>query len=101
MAPIVILQVLLTEGVVMKSFAKVLLVGAVAVMAIAISAAPSEAAKKKRMKGPAPGTYVGQVCSTKCNAANACSVMAWTSDKRWISAVITPACVKPFCPAAC
>jgi len=101
MAPIVILQVLLTEGVVMKSFAKVLLVGAVAVVAIAISAAPSEAAKKKRMKGPVPGTYVGQVCSTKCNAANACSVMAWTSDKRWISAVITPACVKPFCPAAC
>jgi len=101
MAPIVILQVLLTEGGVMKSFAKVLLVGAVAVVAIAISAAPSEAAKKKRMKGPAPGTYVGQVCSTKCNAANACSVMAWTSDKRWISAVITPACVKPFCPAAC
>jgi len=86
----------------MKSFAKFLLVGAVAVMAIAVSVAPSEAAKKgKKMKGPAPGTYVGQVCSTKCNTANACSVMAWTSDKRWISAVITPACVKPFCPAAC
>ena len=43
----------------MKSFAKVLLVGAVAVMAIAVSAAPSEAKKhKKMMKGPAPGTYV-------------------------------------------
>ena len=85
----------------MKSFAKVLLVGAVAVMAIAVSAAPSEAAKKKRMKGPAPGTYVGQVCSTKCNSANACRLMAWTSEKKWISAVITPVCVKPFCPAAC
>ena len=36
----------------MKSIAKVLLVGAVAVMAIAVSAAPSEA-KKKKMKGPA------------------------------------------------
>ena len=85
----------------MKSFAKVLLVGAVAVVAIAISAAPSEAAKKKRMKGPAPGTYVGQVCSTKCNSANACRLMAWSSEKKWISAVITPVCVKPFCPAAC
>ena len=42
----------------MKSIAKVLLVGAVAMMAIAVSAAPSEAAKKKRMKAPAPGTYV-------------------------------------------
>ena len=31
----------------MKSFAKLLLVGTVAVMAIAVSAAPSEAAKKK------------------------------------------------------
>ena len=48
----------------MKSIAKILLVGAVAVMAIAVSAAPSEAAKKKRMKAPAKGTYVGQVCST-------------------------------------
>jgi len=85
----------------MRSFAKVLLVGAVAVMAIAISAAPSEAAKKKRMKGPAPGTYVGQVCSTKCTAANACSVMAWSAEKKWIPAYLTPVCAQPFCPAAC
>ncbi len=35
-------------GSIMKSIAKVLLVGAVAVMAIAVSAAPSEAAKKKK-----------------------------------------------------
>jgi len=47
----------------MKSLSKVLLVGAIAVMAIAVSVAPSEA-KKKKMKGPAPGTYVGQLCST-------------------------------------
>ena len=84
----------------MKSVAKVLLVGAVAVMAIAVSVAPSEA-KKKRMKHPAPGTYVGQLCSAKCNAANACSTMVWSAEKKWISAVLTPICVKPFCPAAC
>jgi len=85
----------------MKSFAKVLLVAAVAVMAIAVSAAPSEAAKKKRMKGPAPGTYVGQLCSTNCTAANSCSTMFWSAEKKWIPAVLAPVCVKPFCPAAC
>jgi len=85
----------------MKSFAKALLVGAVAVMAIAVSAAPSEAAKKKRMKGPAPGTYVGQLCSTNCTAANSCSTMFWSAEKKWISAVLSPVCVKPFCAPAC
>ena len=43
----------------MKFFAKFLLVGTVAVMAIAVSAAPSEAAKKKEMKAPGAGTYAG------------------------------------------
>jgi len=85
----------------MKSFAKALLVGAVAVMAIAVSAAPSEAAKKKRMKAPAPGTYVGQLCSTNCTAANSCSTMFWSAEKKWISAGLAPVCVKPFCAPAC
>ena len=47
----------------MKSIARALLVGAVAVMAISVSAAPSEAAKK-RAKGMASGTYYGQLCTT-------------------------------------
>ena len=85
----------------MKFFAKFLLVGSVAVMAIAISAAPSEAAKKKRMKAPAPGSYTGQVCATNRNASNACSVMAWSAEKKWIPAYLTPVCLQPFCPKAC
>jgi hypothetical protein len=78
----------------MKSIAKILLIGAVTVMAIAVSAAPSEAAKKKRTKAPAKGTYVGQVCSTGGK------VMVWAHDGKWYPA-IAPVCAAPFCPAAC
>jgi hypothetical protein len=77
----------------MKSVSKILLIGAVAVMAIAVSAAPSEA-KHKKMKGPAPGTYWGEVCSAGTN------VMAWSWDKKWVPA-FPPVCAQPFCPAAC
>jgi hypothetical protein len=84
----------------MKAITKVLLVGAVAVMAIAVSAAPSEA-KKHHMKGPKAGTYVGQVCSMGCNKkTNACKVMMWGGDKKW-SAASFPTCTSPACPAAC
>jgi len=83
----------------MKSIAKILLVGAVAVMAIAVSAAPSEAAKKKKMKGPKPGTFIGQVCST-CGKDNTCKVSMWTHEKKWAPAMF-PVCMKPACPAAC
>jgi hypothetical protein len=62
----------------MKSIAKVLLVGTVAVMAIAVSAAPSEA--KKRTK-PKAGTYVGQICSAGCGKNNMCKVNMWTPTK--------------------
>ena len=79
----------------MKSLAKVLLVGAVAVMAIAVSVAPSEAAKKKKMMGPKPGSYVGQLCSTKGK------VMIWGPDMKWSPAMLTPVCASPMCPAAC
>lgn len=82
----------------MKSMMKILLAGAVAVMAIAVSAAPSEAAKKK--KGPAAGAFIGQVCSTGCGKDNLCKTMVWTLDKKW-SPALWPACAKPFCPPAC
>jgi hypothetical protein len=77
----------------MKTIAKFLLVGAVAVMAVAISAAPSEAAKKKKMKGPAPGTYWGQVCS-----AGGGKVMVWGYGSKWHPGM---PCTAPFCPQAC
>ena len=83
----------------MKSLAKVLLVGAVAVMAIAVSAVPSEA--KKKMKHPAPGTYFGELCSTDCGANNVCKVMIWGYDAKWYQAAVTPVCMQPGCPVAC
>ena len=78
----------------MKSFVKILLVGVVAVMAIAVSVAPSQA-KMKKMKHPAAGTYVGQLCSAGGK------VMIWGPDMKWSPALLTPVCTAPFCPAAC
>jgi hypothetical protein len=87
---------LILAGLFKERIAKVLLVGTVAVMAISVSAAPSEA--KKRAK-PKAGTYVGQVCSTGCGKNNVCKVNMWTADKKWAE-VSFPTCAKPVCPAA-
>jgi hypothetical protein len=71
------------------------LVGSVAVAAIAVSAAPSEA--KKKMK-PKDGTYAGQVCSTDCGKNNACKVMMWGRQQE-VGHCVT--CTMAACPAAC
>jgi hypothetical protein len=81
----------------MTSIAKILLVGAVAVTAIAISAAPSEAAK--RMKAPAPCTP-GMLCTAP--AAGVSKIMACGGDGKWYQAIFTPWCVTgTICPATC
>ena len=86
----------------MKSIARSLLVSAVAVMAIAVSAAPSEAAKKRRAKGMASGTYYGQLCTTPSVTAGVGSIMIfWGYGDKWYQAAVTPACVQPWCPVAC
>jgi hypothetical protein len=85
----------------MKSIARILLVGAVAVTAIAISAVPSEAAKKKRAKAVASGTYYGQLCTRPSVTAGVGSIMIWGYDNKWYQAAVTPACVQPWCPVAC
>ena len=86
----------------MNSFTKLLSVGAVAVMAIAVSAVPSEAAKRKSVKrGMAPGAFVGQLCATDCGSNNACRVMIFLADGKWYQAGLTPVCLTPYCPPAC
>jgi len=85
----------------MRSIARILLVGAVAVMAIAVSAAPSEAAKKKRMKSMAPGTSFGQLCTVPSVTANVGIVMVWGYGNKWHRGVLAPTCLQPWCPAAC
>jgi len=79
----------------MKAIAKFMLVGAVAVMAVAISAAPSEAAKKKRAKGMAPGAHWGQQCT-----APGSKVMVWGYGNKW-HPTLWQTCAAPFCPPAC
>jgi hypothetical protein len=72
---------------------------AVALTAIAVSTAPSEAAPKKRMKGMTPGTYVGQLCTTPSVTANVGAVLVWGYDSKWYQAGW--GCTQPWCPAAC
>jgi hypothetical protein len=79
----------------MKSFTKLLLVGAVAVMAMAVTVAPSEAKRHKKMAAPAP-CMPGMLCTTP-NA----HVMACGGDGKWYQAIFTPFCAGPICPPKC
>jgi hypothetical protein len=82
----------------MKSIAKILLVGAVAVTAIAISAAPSEAAKRKAKTATAciPATLCSAGPAAGVNRVNVCG-----TDSKWYQAVVTPTCAQPICPPKC
>jgi hypothetical protein len=80
----------------MKSLTKVLLVGAVAVMAMAVSVAPSEAKKHKKMAAPAPCSPAGVLCTTPTTNVMVCGL-----DGKWYQALFTPVCVGPVCPAKC
>jgi len=81
----------------MKCIAKLLLVGAVAVTAIALTAVPSEAAKKKKAAGPCTP---GMTCTATCSGGS-CPVNACGGDGKWYRAVFTPVCIPPACPAKC
>jgi hypothetical protein len=79
----------------MKSIAKILLVGAVAVTAIALTAAPSEAARKK-----ASTCTPTTLCAGGCSGSS-CRVNICGGDGKWYQAWITPVCLQPTCPAKC
>lgn len=77
----------------MKLTTKFLAVGAVAALAIAMSVASSEAAKKKA----APKSCGGPgFCSTNC-ANGFCSVYVCGADGVWYPAVLTPVCPQGTC----
>ena len=78
----------------MKSISKLLILGTFAVAAIALSAAPSEAAKKKAKK-MAPCTP-GMTCTAPDSMVKVCG-----GDGKWYQAIFTPVCVGPVCPAKC
>ena len=85
----------------MKAITKFLLVGAVAVTAIAISVAPSEAAKKKRARAMAPCT-IGALCTGATFSPGASHIMVCGGDGKWYQALFTPVCLSGTpCPAAC
>ena len=79
----------------MKFTAKFLLVGLVAAMAIAISMAPSEAAKRRAAAKPAGCTGPG-LCSTNCQGG-ICSVNLCGLDGKWYPALLTPICPQGNC----
>ena len=80
----------------MKSLSKLLLIGAVAVMAIAVSVSSSEAKGHKKMAAPKPCPLPGALC-TMPNS----HVMACAGDGKWYQAIFTPICVGPLCPPKC
>jgi len=80
----------------MTSIGKLLLCGAVAAIAIAISSAPSEAAKRR-----AAANCVGPaVCSHSCSQGT-CQMNACGLDGKWHWAFLTPVCAAPHCPKKC
>ena len=82
----------------MKSVARILLVGAIAVMAMAITAVPSEAAKKKKVAKAS--TACSGICSARCENGT-CNVNVCGLDGQWHLAILTPVCVKDHCPPPC
>jgi hypothetical protein len=81
----------------MTSISKLLLCGAVAAMAIAISSAPSEAAKRRAASASCVGPAV---CSHSC-AQGACQINACGLDGKWHMAFLTPVCAAAHCPKKC
>jgi hypothetical protein len=83
----------------MKSITKVLLIGAIAVMTIALTAIPSEAAKKKKGVVKASAGCSG-VCATHCEKGT-CNVNVCGVDGQWHIAILTPVCIQNRCPPPC
>jgi hypothetical protein len=81
----------------MKSFSKILLAGAFAVMAIAVSVAPSEAARgKAKAKVPATCATLTSCTMAKTNVVHLCG-----GDGKWQPALFIPTCSGASCPPPC
>ena len=76
----------------MKSIARILMVGAVSIVAIAVSAAPSEAAKKR--SAAAKACTPGAACVSKAGVRHFCD-----GSSKWV-AVLLPACSGANCGPA-
>ncbi len=83
----------------MKAITSVLMAGAVAAVALAVTVAPSEAAKKKRMAKPATCTAPA-TCSFDC-VGGGCKINFCAGDGKWYWALLTPYCLGDLCPPKC
>jgi len=79
----------------MKNFSKILLAGGIAVVAIAISTAPSEAAKR-RAKAPVTCAPL-----TACTMAKTGVVHLCGGDGKWQPALFLPTCSGAGCSPPC
>ena len=83
----------------MRITTKLLLAGIVTVAAIAISAAPSEAAKRKSASAKCtPQVTDCSVCKPK---SNSCELKTCGSDGKLYDNLIARICIQPNCPKAC
>lgn len=87
------------EKLAMTNFAtKFLVAGAVVALAFAMSVAPTEAAKKRKMMSHGCTTW--QLCSTNCSG-NGCFMNVCGEDGKWYPALATPVCIGTTCPHKC
>ena len=78
----------------MKSITKILLLAAVGAVVVAISVAPSEAAKKKAM------SCTGMPNCTAACKGKSCEIRTCT-DGKWVTPLLVKSCTQPDCPAKC
>ena len=79
----------------MKLATKFLAVGAVAAFAIAMSAASSEAAKRRAAAPKSCGT-MGALCASDCKNGW-CTAVTCGADGKWYPALLTPMCLESMC----
>lgn len=80
----------------MKLTTKFLVAGAVAAVAIAMSAAPSDAARKRAAAAPKSCIGGPAWCSSNCGSGW-CSVSFCGVDGNWYPALLTPVCPQGAC----
>jgi hypothetical protein len=80
----------------MKSITKLLLAGAVAIAALALAAAPSEAAKKKQAAAKCTAGIDCSICKGK-----SCEVKRCDADGKLYDNLVSRVCLPPNCPQKC
>jgi len=78
----------------MKFATKLLVASAVVALAVSMSVAPTEAAKKHKKVAKCTS---GELCSTNCSGGG-CWMNVCGEDGSWHTAILTPICASGMCP---